>query len=61
MDCQGPQGRKEGQEDQREVEELGGPWGTPPLVILAFCLALGSLANHQAIPSHQAILMLKPT
>ena len=30
------------------------------LVLLAFLLALGSLAIHEASPMHQAILMSKP-
>ena len=63
MDCQGAQSQKEGQEDHGTLKQLG---GVPPLalflplVLLAFLLALGSLAIHQAIPIHHAILMLKP-
>ena len=64
MDCQGVQSPKEGQEDQGTLEQ---PGGVPPwlfyfsLVLLAFLLALGSLAMHQGIiPIHQAIPMLKP-
>ena len=61
MDYQGAQSQKEGQEEG--TKDLGR--GTPQLfhlslVLLAFLLALGSLATHQAIPIHQAILSLKP-
>ena len=61
MDYQGAQSQKEGQEEG--TKDLGR--GTPylfhlSLVLLAFLLALGPLATHQAIPIHQAILSLKP-
>ena len=58
MDFQGAQSQKEGQEDQEEDKELV---GTPPLAVVRSpgppVLPLGSLEIHQAIPTHQAILI----
>ena len=60
MDCQGAQSQKEGQENLGEIKELG---GGPPAVSRSpaptgLLLALGFLAIHQAMPIHQAILIL---
>ena len=43
MDCQGHQSRKEDQEDQGEVKELG---VAHPAVSRSFCRTLGKLERH---------------
>ena len=56
------QSQKEGQEDQGEIKisREDSPSAEGTLVLQAVFLALRSLAIHQAIPTHQDPLMVKP-